>query len=161
MSSESTEKDLIGYAKRSNDAMLGLVKELLQETAENGLPIKHHFFISFKTYEEGVELSAKLQQDHPDEMTIILQNKFKDLTVTEEYFSVHLSFNHIPETVIIPFKALTRFYDPYVKFGILFEDYAPESYKESEVKEPLERKLQTDTTPTEAEIISLDSFRKK
>ena len=56
-------------------------------------------------------------------MTIVLQNQFEDLNVMDDHFTVRLSFNQIPETLIVPFSALTRFYDPSVSFGLMFDDF--------------------------------------
>lgn len=170
------DEDLINYGKLIDDAMHIIVKKALEMViAQNGLPGGHHFFISFLTRYPGVQLSDKLRQKYPNEMTIVLQYQFEELQVTEENFSVMLSFDNLKEQVIIPFAALTAFADPSVKFGLQFR------YLEEEISlaEPqAEPPSAEESTPLAAEkkpaggkkaakpagtdnVITLDNFRKK
>ena len=57
----------------------------------------------------------------PEEMTIVMQNWFENLEVSEEGFSVTLNFGDAPEPLYIPFDALRTFVDPSVEFGLRFE----------------------------------------
>jgi uncharacterized protein len=93
----------------------------LTDAAKKGLPGDHHFKISFSTTAPGVTLSERMRERYPQEMTIVLQYQFWDLTVTEESFDVGLSFGGVPERVGVPFDAITAFYDPSVQFGFQFE----------------------------------------
>ncbi len=115
-------KDHFGYATRAQNALRQVVRDVMLETTKNGLPGDHHFYISFATGAPGVVISDGLRKTHPNEMTIVLQNQFEDLTVMNDHFTVRLSFNQIAETLIVPFEALTRFYDPSVSFGLMFDD---------------------------------------
>jgi uncharacterized protein len=112
--------DYIRYDILAQEALRGMVRTVLADTATKGLPGEHHFFITFDTRAEGVRLSPRLRAQHPAEMTIVLQHQFWDLTVTDEGFSVGLSFNGIPESLAIPWSAITDFVDPSVQFGLKF-----------------------------------------
>ena len=116
-------EDFFGYSLRAQNALRDVVRGVLAETAKNGLPGEHHFYLSFTTHAPGVVVSDAVRGNHPDEMTIVLQNQFEDLQVMDDHFTVRLSFNQIPETLIVPFSALTRFYDPSVSFGLMFDDF--------------------------------------
>ena len=112
-----------------------MVRTVLADTAAKGLPGEHHFFITFDTRAEGVRLSPRLRAQHPTDMTIVLQHQFWDLTVTDEGFGVGLSFNGIPESLTIPWSAITDFVDPSVQFGLKFAVIG-EAEKEAEEPPP-------------------------
>jgi uncharacterized protein len=114
-------KDLIRYDLMVQDALKGVVRKLLVDAARDGLPGEHHFYISFRTEAPGVRLSQRMREKYPQEMTIVLQHQFWDLGVTEHSFEVGLSFNGVPERLLVPFDALSGFFDPSVKFGLKFE----------------------------------------
>jgi hypothetical protein len=127
--SETTPDSLIPYDEIVQEALRAVVGRVLGQVAAGGgnLPGAHHFYITFKTQAPGVEIPAHLHERFPDEMTIVLQNKFSDLTVGEDQFSVRLSFNQIPSTLVIPFAAITAFVDPAVDFGLQFQAVEVES----------------------------------
>jgi uncharacterized protein len=102
------------------DAVRGVVRQVLSDVARDGIPGEHHFYISFHTHARGVRLSARMRELYPDEMTIVLQHQFWDLSVTGEAFEVGLSFQNRPEMLLIPFDAVTRFADPSVGFELQF-----------------------------------------
>ena len=114
-------KDHIGYDDLVDNALRGAMREVLLRVAENGLLGSHHLYITFRTGFPGVDIPGYLRDRYPDELTIVLQHQFWGLDVTEEGFSVTLSFNKAREHVSVPFAALTRFADPGVKFGMQFE----------------------------------------
>lgn len=103
------------------EALKGVVRKILTEAARDGLPGEHHFYITFRTGAPGVRLSQRLREKHPDEMTIVLQHQFWDLSVSDHAFEVGLSFSGVPERLLIPFDAVTTFFDPSVQFGLKFE----------------------------------------
>jgi len=113
--------DLIRYDLLVQDALRGVVRKVLSDVARDGLQGDHHFSITFKTQTPSLRLSARMRQQYPDEMTIILQHQFWDLRVTEQAFEVGLSFQGKSELLLIPFEAVTGFYDPSVEFGLKFE----------------------------------------
>jgi uncharacterized protein len=121
--------DLIRYDLIVQDALRGAVRQILSSAAREGLPGDHHFYISFRTHARGVRLSSRMRELYPEEMTIILQHQFWDLSVAEEAFEVGLSFRNVPEMLLIPFDAVTRFFDPSVGFELKFlvEDEATET----------------------------------
>ena len=95
--------DHIRYDVLARDALLGVLRRVLSDAAEHGLPGEHHFFITFLSKADGVKLSPRLLAQYPDEMTIILQHQFWDLVVSEDRFEVGLSFGGIPERLLVPF----------------------------------------------------------
>ena len=116
--------DHIRYDLLTQQALLGVVRQVLSDAAKKGLPGDHHFYISFDTHAEGVRLSDRLRTQYPEEMTIILQHQFWDLAVTEQGFEVGMSFGGIPEKLFVPFAAIRGFFDPSVQMGMQFEEIA-------------------------------------
>jgi hypothetical protein len=114
-------KDLIRYDLLAQEALRGVVRRVLADVARTGLPGDHHFLIAFATDYPGVRLSQRLREQYPQEMTIVLQHQFWDLGVTEHTFEVGLSFSGTPERLLVPFEAITQFFDPSVNFGLKFE----------------------------------------
>jgi uncharacterized protein len=112
--------DLIRYDLLVQDALRGVVRKVLSDAAREGLGGDHHFYITFRTHARGVRLSARMREVYPDEMTIVLQHQFWDLNVTDQAFEVGLSFKNIPEMLLIPFDAITRFADPSAEFDLKF-----------------------------------------
>jgi uncharacterized protein len=117
---EPTSEDLIRYDVMVQQALIGVVRKILQDAAKHGLPGEHHFYISFRTDAPGSRVSSRLKEKHPEEMTIVLQHQFWDLLVTEHAFEVGLSFGGVPERLLVPFEAMTGFFDPSVQFGLKF-----------------------------------------
>lgn len=142
----------IDYGNLMHRAMRGLIQTVLKDVAENGLPGEHHFFITFDTNASGVEIAGWLRSRYPAEMTLVIQNWFEDLTVTDEGFSVTLNFGNNPEPLKIPFDAVRTFVDPSVEFGLRFETHEDQDDDEDD-DEP-------DPPPREAEVVRLDKFRK-
>jgi uncharacterized protein len=121
---------MIDYEALAQDAMRGVVRTVLTRAAKTGLPGDHHFYISFDTQSPGVSLSKRLKEKYPEEMTIVLQHRFWDLAVSEERFEVKLTFDGIPERIVVPFNAVKVFFDPSVRYGLQFEapDFGPDAF---------------------------------
>jgi len=170
--------DHIRYDVLARDALRGVLRRVLTDAAEHGLPGEHHFFITFLSTAEGVKLSPRLLAQYPEEMTVILQHQFWDLTVTEDRFEVGLSFGGIPESLVVPFNSIKSFFDPSVQFGLQFEaaDAAAEEPASSlpavpapspvasalTAPEPATDDQDQPAKPSEgAEVVRLDRFRKK
>ncbi len=116
--------DMIGYDQLMQDALRSVVRAALQEAANpRGLPGKHHFYITFRTHAPGVIIPDHLRARYPDEMTIVLEHQFWDLEVYADRFRVILKFSGQPQPITIPLAAITRFFDPSVKFGLQFEQH--------------------------------------
>jgi hypothetical protein len=137
--------DYIRYDILTQNALRGVVRTVLSDAATKGLPGEHHFYVSFDTRAPGVKLSPRLLAQYPAEMTIVLQHQFWDLTVTEDGFEVGLSFNGIPERLIVPLTALKGFFDPSVQFGL---EFAVQSDLDGE--EPEGETASTDSAPAGA-----------
>ncbi|MCA9310553.1 MAG: hypothetical protein KDA21_05055 [Phycisphaerales bacterium] len=163
----------IDYGNLMHDAMRGLIRKVLTGVAETGLPGAHHFFISFDTGHPDVEIADWLSDRFPEDMTIVMQHWFDDLTVDEEGFAVTLNFGNQPERMYIPFDAIRTFVDPSVEFGLRFENQDDQDDEDDEDADGEE--LVTEDAPTEkpkkeatrkeaakkdADVVSLDSFRK-
>ncbi len=135
---DDTPDSLIPYDEIVQEALRAVVGRVLGEIERGGseLPGNHHFYITFKTGAPGVSIPAHLRERFPDEMTIVLQNKFWDLEVREDGFTVGLSFNQIPAKLEIPFAAITAFVDPAVDFGLQFQaavsEMEPEAHEDAE-----------------------------
>ncbi len=114
-------EDLIRYDIVIQDALRGAVKKILSEAARVGVPGEHHFYIAFETTAPGVRISQRLKERYPNEMTVVLQHQFWDLTVTDHTFEVGLSFGGVPERLLIPFSAIKGFFDPSVQFALEFD----------------------------------------
>jgi uncharacterized protein len=112
----------IDYEALQQDAMRGVVRAVLNQIVKTGLPGEHHFYISFLTQSPGVILSKRLKEKYPHEMTIVLQHRFWDLIVSEDRFEVKLTFDGIPERLVVPYRSIKVFIDPSVRFGLQFED---------------------------------------
>ena len=119
--------DHIRYDLLAQEALRGVVRRVLIDAAKSGLPGEHHFFVSFDTRAPDVRISSRLREKYPEEMTIVLQHQFWDLIVTEEGFEVGLSFNGVPERLVVPFDAIKGFFDPSVQFALQFEVAAKET----------------------------------
>lgn len=137
---EDPPESLIPYDDVVQEALRAVVGRVLGEIARNGLPGEHHFYITFKTQAPGVIIPPHLHERFPDEMTIVLQHKYWDLKVAEDYFEVGLSFSQIPSHLIIPYSAITAFVDPAVDFALQFhvdaEDEGPEPHERAGNDEP-------------------------
>lgn len=117
-----TSEPTIDYEALTQDAMRGVVRTVLTRIAKTGLPGDHHFYISFDTEHPGASLSKRLREKYPREMTIVLQHRFWDLVIHDERFEVKLTFDGIPERLVVPFDAIKVFFDPSVRYGLQFED---------------------------------------
>jgi uncharacterized protein len=116
--------DHIRYDILVQEALRGMVRNVLADTAKGGLSGDHHFFVTFDTTAEGVKLSDRLRERYPEEMTIVLQHQFWDLKVTDELFEVGLSFGGVAERLVVPLAAIKAFADPSVQFTLQFETLA-------------------------------------
>ena len=123
------DPNIIDYEALAQDAMRGVVRNILMRVSKTGLPGEHHFYISFDTLAPGSSLSKRLKEKYPEEMTIVLQHRFWDLIVTEDRFEVKLTFDGIPERLVVPFTAIKVFFDPSVRYGLQFEapDFGPDA----------------------------------
>ena len=156
-----TPDSLIPYDEIVQEALRAVVGRVLGEVETTGrLPGEHHFYITFKTAAAGVEIPKHLSERFPDEMTIVIQNRFWDLKVGEDGFEVGLSFNQAPARLVIPFSAITGFVDPAVNFALQFQaqadDGGPQEHEEAENDHPL-----AEPVGDGSNVVSVDFSRKK
>jgi uncharacterized protein len=131
--------DHIRYDLLAQDALRSVVRTVLADTAKKGLPGEHHFYISFDTTASGVRMSARLREQYPQEMTIILQHQFWDLAVNDDSFEVGLSFGGVPERLTVPFEAIKSFFDPSVQFGLQFEMIGEQAHETAASDKPRDK----------------------
>jgi hypothetical protein len=159
--SDETPESLIPYDEIVQDALRAVVGRVLGEVAQTGeLPGDHHFYITFKTRMPEVSIPRHLAEKFPDEMTIVIQNRFWDLKVSDEGFEVGLSFNQMPARLVIPFSAITGFVDPAVDFALQFHARAEEAQMdapdEAENDPPAVEPIEDGSN-----VVSVDFSRKK
>ena len=160
--SDTLPDSLIPYDEIVQEALRAVVGRVLGSVAQSGgLPGEHHFYITFKTQAPGVDIPKRLIDRFPDEMTIVMQNRFWDLTVDDQRFSVGLSFNQVPSKLVIPYSAITGFHDPAVNFELRFqatEDASdgPEPHDGAEHGGP-----SATPAPDGSNVVSVDFKRKK
>ena len=165
---DATPDSLIPYDEIVQEALRAVVGRVLGqvETSGGSLPGSHHFYITFKTNAPGVSIPKHLKERFPDEMTIVIQNKFWDLVVAEDAFSVGLTFNQIPAKLDVPFAAITAFVDPAVDFGLQFQavvpDLEPALHDDAENDSP-EQPENQDVAKNEdgSNVVTVDFGRKK
>jgi hypothetical protein len=149
----------IDYGNLMHRAMCGLIRTVLADVAEHGLPGAHHFFITFDTTHPGVEIADWLHARYPDKMTVVIQHWYENLAVTDDGFAITLNFGNQPEPLVVPFDAVRTFVDPSVEFGLRFATHGEDDEAEAEESEA-EAAEAPDAAPREAEVVSLDKFRK-
>lgn len=168
-------EDLMRYDQLAQNALRGVVRDALRKIQKTGLPGEHHFYIAFNTRYPGVSLSPRLAERYPREMTVVLQHQFWNLTITEDRFEVELSFDNIPEKLIVPFNSIKGFLDPSVQFGLQFEvvpveeEEAPKTgdvvelggTPKGEQASALQSEGEAEENASEKKVVSLDAFRKK
>lgn len=173
-------QDQIRYDILAQEALRGVIKKVLIETAAAGqLPGEHHFFITFKTTAPGVRISSALQERYPDQMTIVVQHQFWELKVTDTLFEIGLSFSDQPEKLVVPFSAIRGFYDPSVNFELEFDSLVAEEDVDiqgeaevqtlapksdatgDEVSDDSGKDQDKEKSDGSADVVSLDAFRKK
>lgn len=158
--------DSIDYGNLMHDAMRGLIRRVLTDVSEHGLPGSHHFFITFDTSHPDAELADWLSDRYPGEMTVVMQHWYDNLKVGEDGFGITLNFGEEPEPLYIPYRAIRTFVDPSVEFGLRFESQDDDQLLVTDVEPDAlpqidESELEVDAPKKkDAEIVSLDSFRK-
>lgn len=155
-------EDLMRYDLLAQEALRGVVRSALQKVIKSGLPGEHHFYIAFNTRHPGVRISERIRQKYPREMTIVLQHQYRHLAVHGDGFEVELSFDNIPEKLVVPFAAIKGFLDPSVQFGLQFEvvSIAPAPPAGVAPAGP-EAPPSPEAPKDEPKVVSLDAFRKK
>ncbi|MGK2286673.1 SspB family protein [Pedomonas sp. V897] len=168
-----TTESLIPYEDYVQAALRSVVARVLKSVEKGGLPGQHHFYIAFKTRYPGVVLPKQLLEKYPDEITIVLQNRYWDLHVHEDFFEVSLSFNQVPAHIVVPYAALVGFVDPAVNFGLQFQppeaevlpQAVPDETPAPQAEEPAAPAPASGDAPADeggsSNVITLDRFRKK
>lgn len=168
-----TSEDLIGYKALSEAALKGVMREALKIAAKSeALPGGHHFYVTFRTAAPGISMADAIKDRFPEEMTIVIQHQYWDLEVHNDSFEIVLKFGGVPQHLVIPYSAITRFFDPSVNYGLVFEmgttalieggdqiefgDDTPAIAEAAAEEDTSERKEEAEGT-----VVSLDAFRRK
>ena len=164
----------IDYEALVERALRGVLRQALHHAESKGLPGDHHFYITFRTDYPGAIVPDRLKASYPQEMTIVLQHQFWGLEIGDNAFSVTLSFANQLERLTVPFASVTGFADPAVKFGLQFEGRdggaarvptVPAASKAAsagrETGSSGEASPPAPKQPGTADVVTLDSFRKK
>ena len=164
---------VIDYGSLMHNAMRSLIQQVLTDVSEHGLPGEHHFFITFDTQHPNAKLADWLRERYPEEMTVVMQHWFDDLEVNDDGFGVSLNFGEAPEHLYIPYDAIQTFVDPSVEFGLRFEATDDDDDGDDELLHSVDDDIdalesapeapmqeEAEPTPHEAEVVSLDQFRK-
>ena len=178
MTNDDKSRTGLNYELLVEDALRSVVRSSLRIAENIGLPGETHFYISFNSSHDGVELDESLRAEHPEQMTIVIQHQYADLQVSEDFFSITLFFGGKPSPMIIPFQAITSFNDPSVGFGLQFgmlddgdnEDgrsvdddsnaASAKNHDGNDTSEHDDKDADSDDEKT-AEVVSLDTFRKR
>jgi uncharacterized protein len=147
--------DQIGYAQLTQDALRSVVRGALKKALVRP-PGDHHFYLTFRTRARGMQIADFLVQKYPEEMTIVLQHQYEELFVEDDRFGVTLSFGGVPQRIVVPFTALTRFYDPSVRFALPFDPVDDVAIPEEPAAE-----APADNESASGSVVSLDAFRRK
>ena len=158
MSDDDMTQSGINYDLLVEDSLRNVTRAALAIAEHAGLPGEAHFYITFKTDYDGVKVNPELAKGDDQELTIVLQHQYWDLSVQERFFTVTLSFSGVPETLVIPYAAITQFTDPSAGFSLQF-DVDNLSENEDESLDTNDAPTNESDTESTAEIVSLDSFR--
>ena len=186
-----SEESMIPYKDYINDALRHVIRDVLETTSKQGLPGEHHFYVTFATDHEDIQIPDHLLKQYPEKMTIIIQYQYSKLIVEDEGFNISLVFRSAPEPIYVPFDAILDFTDPVAQFHLQFDPFLEELEEGETVsieptapaqsnrrpttrdakKTPIRRgrkpKEKRDTaakvpdSESNENIISLDQFRKK
>lgn len=151
----------MGYDRMAQDALRGVVKQAIDRAAgPEGLPGAHHFYVTFRTTDPDADLDESLMKAYPEEMTVVLEHQFWELSTDEDGFEVTLQFGGVPKYIGVPWRAVTRFHDPSVGFRLHFDyvEPAPEDRKQVTAAKASEGGGEAGGQAT---VVSLESFRKK
>jgi hypothetical protein len=156
---------LLPYEQWIEQALRHVVAQAIEHVSAHGLPGGHHFYITFRTNHPGVELPQRIRAQYPQDMTIVLQHQFWDLTFNRETqaIQVGLSFGGVPSKLVIPLDAVVEFADPHIRYGLRFQ--APDAAAVGAV-EPVPTPMEPDAPVPEkdaepAQVVSLDAFRRR
>ncbi len=150
----------IDYGNLMHRAMRSLIQDVLADVEQNGLPGEHHFFITFDTQHPDVGIADWLSDRYPGEMTVVMQHWYDNLKVENDGFAITLNFGDSPEPLYIPYDSIKTFVDPSVEFGLRFETQEDEEDADEMPEADMAEEVEDDAPARDAEIVSLDSFRK-
>jgi len=150
----------IDYGNLMHDAMRGLIRKVMEDVAQHGLPGEHHFFITIDTTHPDMQMADWLRERYPEEITLVVQHWFDNLSVEEDGFAITLNFGNAPEPLYIPFDSISTFVDPSVEFGLRFELHHEEDDDDDDDDDEAPIFEDAPHEQKSGEVVSLDRFRK-
>lgn len=165
--SPGSGKDQIGYHALTQAAYRGIARAAMDKAAAMGqLPGDHHFYVTFRTHQQGVQMEDWLKDKFPEEMTIVIQHQYDKFAVHDDLFEIVLRFGGAPQLLRVPFGAVTRFFDPSTNFGVQMEPLDTRSDTSVPAIIPPKRASSAGAAAPaaaapDATIVSLDAFRRK
>ena len=166
-------ESLLPYERWIEQALRHVVAQAIEHVARDGLPGGHHFYITFRTGDPGVEIPSRMRAQYPKEMTIVLQHQFWDLAFDRETQAIRvgLSFGGVPAKLSIPLDAIVEFADPHIRYGLRFQPRDETPVPETAVPQTAERASPRLVPEAEApspakdsepaQVVSLDAFRRR
>jgi hypothetical protein len=110
------------YNQWVEEGKIGVVRNALKSIIGEESPDSLCLYITFRTQDRDVQILPFLKAQYPEEITISLSSdEFWNLTVTEDHFSVELSFDTQRQRIKVPFRSLVNFIDPIAEFALQFE----------------------------------------
>jgi hypothetical protein len=153
------DEERLNYPRLLQSALRRVVRDALEEVEEHGFPGEHHFFLQVAPDHPDLVVPSFLAEQHPEELTLVLQRQYWDLEVDEDFFRVTLSFAGQRHRLEIPFDALTGFADPAANFALRFEAVPPRAEAAAEEVPEAEPEIPQPKGPG-AQVVRIDSFRK-
>lgn len=158
------KREGIDYDRLVREALLGVVRQVLEQVVAQGLPGEQHLFITFRTDHPEADVPAALRRKHPEEMTIVIQHQFWNLVVEEQRFSVTLRFGGAPQRLSVPWSALVAVVDPSVPFGLRFGDPSEPEVAAADVHKtevPRADAASAGERPAGANVVEISAFRRR
>ena len=112
---------MIQYQKILNKNLLNVFIEILKEVEKKGLDGKNHLYVTFATNNSKTSVPDWLLQKYPNEMTIVIQHEYYNLSINKTDFKIGLSFNNRKCNLIISFDSVISFADPSSNFGLNYQ----------------------------------------
>ena len=152
---------MIDYQKILNKNLLNVFIDILKKIESNGLDGKSHLYITFVSNNPKNLVPHWLLQQYPNEMTIVIQHEYYNLSVNKNNFNIGLSFNNKKYDLEISFDSIISFADPSASFGLnyQFNKSNISNDKEQEIKKRGNLKI-NNTGGDSSNVINFSNFKK-
>ena len=148
---------MIQYQKILNKNLLNVFIEILKEVEIKGLDGKNHLYVTFATNNSKTSVPDWLLQKYPNEMTIVIQHEYYNLSINKTDFKIGLSFNNRKCDLTISFDSVISFADPSSNFGL---NYQFNKTIVDENKKTLVKKKKSVKKNESSNIINFSNYKK-